>query len=88
MAVEHNPSDRLHTLSDAESLVARWQTHWQEYGFGYWCARLVEEPDVIGYCGIKVVSFRNGEALNLIYRFVPAVRGAGIASEAAQAVVL
>ena len=37
--VEHNPSDRLGDRGEAAELVARWDRHWDEHGFGYWCVR-------------------------------------------------
>lgn len=42
---------------------------------------------VIGFCGLKVLSFRDREVLNLFYRFDPAHWGRGYATEAAGAVV-
>lgn len=86
-AVEHNPSDLVTSVAQAEELVDRWIRHWERFGFGYSCVRLTGQPDVVGYCGIKVVRFRDGEALNLIYRFAPAVWGTGLATEAATRVV-
>jgi RimJ/RimL family protein N-acetyltransferase len=86
-AVHHNPSDALHTLPEVEQLVARWIDHWNRYGFGYWCVREINRDQVVGYCGLKVVSFRDDKWLNLIYRFSPAMWGSGIGSEAASAVV-
>ncbi len=86
-AVEHNPSDRLSSLHEAQALVQRWMEHWQQFGFGYWCVREVGSAAVIGFCGLKVVTFQGAEALNLLYRFSPPSWGRGIATEAASAVV-
>jgi ribosomal-protein-alanine N-acetyltransferase len=47
-AVEHNPSDRLDSLGQAEALVEGWMAHWERFGFGYWCVRPVDRSEVIG----------------------------------------
>ena len=85
--VAHNPSDGLDSPGEAAELVDRWRAQWQRYGFGYWCLRATADGSFIGYCGIKVVRFRNEEALNLVYRLVPQAWGRGLATEAAAAVV-
>jgi [ribosomal protein S5]-alanine N-acetyltransferase len=86
-AVEHNPSDRLDSLSEAETLVGRWLAHWEQFGFGYWCVRPKDRSEVIGFCGVKVVTFRDEEWLNLLYRFAPTAWGRGYGTEAATGVV-
>lgn len=86
-AVEHNPSDLIADLDEAEELVSRWVRHWDERGFGYWCVREGGSATVVGYCGVKSMVARGQPVLNLIYRFTPQVWGRGYASEAARAVV-
>jgi RimJ/RimL family protein N-acetyltransferase len=85
--VQHNLSDRLRTLHEAQDLVARWIAHWASFGVGYWCVRQRRRSGVVGYCGTKVVMLRGHEELKLMYRFSPEVWGRGIATEAAGAVV-
>lgn len=85
--VEHNPSDLVADLLEAEELVRRWVQHWDDRGFGYWCVREVGSATVVGYCGLKSMHAQGQPVLNLIYRFMPAVWGRGYATEAAQAVV-
>ena len=85
--VEHNPSDRLEDLDAAAELVARWDRHWAEHGFGYWCVRESGADRVIGYVGVKRMVIHGRPVLNLVYRFVPEVWGRGFATEAATAVV-
>jgi RimJ/RimL family protein N-acetyltransferase len=85
--VEHNPCDRLQDLGEAAELVARWDRHWGEHGFGYWCVRESGSKSIIGYAGVKWMLMDGRRVLNLVYRFVPEVWGRGFATEAAAAVV-
>jgi RimJ/RimL family protein N-acetyltransferase/SAM-dependent methyltransferase len=85
-ACAHNPSDMLATRDEAHQLFRRWDQHWLRFGFGYWVVRRRDSAAPIGFCGIKVMQFRDGEAVNLFYRFDPAVWGNGLATEAASAV--
>ncbi|MDI5975507.1 GNAT family N-acetyltransferase [Amycolatopsis magusensis] len=83
----HNPSDRLTARDEAEELFHRWDAHWSGYGFGYWTVRTAAGPEPAGFCGVKVMRFDERMVLNLFYRFAPAHWGAGLATEAATAVV-
>ncbi len=85
--VEHNPSDRLEDRGEAAELVARWDRHWEEHGFGYWCVRTSGSNGIVGYAGVKWMLIHGRPVLNLVYRFVPEVWGRGFATEAAAAVV-
>jgi RimJ/RimL family protein N-acetyltransferase len=85
--VEHNPSDLLEDLGEAADLVARWDRHWQEHGFGYWCVRESGADRIIGYAGVKRMQMHGHPVLNLVYRLVPEMWGQGFATEAAAAVV-
>ena len=49
--------------------------------------RLLDSREAAGFCGLKVIQFREQAILNLLYRFDPAVWGQGLATEAATAVV-
>lgn len=86
-ACAHNPADALATIAQAEDLVSRWQDHWQRFGFGYWVVRRRGTSQVLGFCGLKVMTLRGEPVLNLFYRFDPACWGDGIATEAATEVV-
>ena len=87
VACAHNPSDLLATRADAEELFRLWDERWRRHGFGYWTVRDRGTGEILGFCGLKVVSFRDREVLNLFYRLAPSAWGAGIATEAATAVV-
>jgi ribosomal-protein-alanine N-acetyltransferase len=86
-ATPFNPSDAITTTAEAVDLFERWDEQWERYGFGYWVVRPLETPDILGFCGLKVMQFQGMTVLNLFYRLAPAVWGNGIASEAAAAVV-
>jgi ribosomal-protein-alanine N-acetyltransferase len=86
-ATSHNHSDRIETHADAEELLARWTAHWGRHGFGYWVVREIDADVVVGFCGVKLVSFREQNVLNLFYRFAAPSWGRGIASEAAATVL-
>ena len=86
-SVEHNPSDLIRGPAEAEVLLQTWIEHWDRHGFGYWCMQLTGGPTgTIGVCGVKVVTFRAAEALNLLYRLEPKSWGYGYGTEAVSAV--
>lgn len=87
-ACEHNPSDALGTLQEAEALLARWHEHWERHGFGYWVVEPTADPSApIGFCGVKWMRLHERRVLNLFYRLDPAAWAHGLASEAATRVV-
>jgi [ribosomal protein S5]-alanine N-acetyltransferase len=86
-ATFHNPSDAITTGAEAIDLFERWEEQWDRYGFGYWTVRMHDRPQILGFCGVKVMQFQGSTMLNLFYRLDPAVWSRGIASEAATAVV-
>lgn len=69
----------------------RWRDeHWQRHGSGYWVIRSRDShrPEaILGFCGLKLMPFNDTTVLNLSYRLDPPVRGNGVATEAAAAVV-
>jgi [ribosomal protein S5]-alanine N-acetyltransferase len=83
----HNPSDAIVTRRDARELYRRWNEQWDRYNFGYWVVRRHHNDLTLGFCGLKVMPFKAGWALNLFYRLTPSAWGHGIASEAATAAV-
>ena len=91
----HNPSDLVADREDAKRLLTRWDDHWRRHNFGYWVVTARDANTVagvrggatVGFCGLRFVRFRDREVLNLFYRLDPAHWGAGLATEAATAVV-
>jgi ribosomal-protein-alanine N-acetyltransferase len=86
-AYAHNPADAIATADEAAELYARWDAHWERFGFGYWVLRFHRRDAVLGFCGLKYMTFRHERVLNLFYRLEPAAWGQGIATEAASAAV-
>jgi RimJ/RimL family protein N-acetyltransferase len=86
-ATVHNPSDLLTSREQAVQLFTHWKEQWRTRGLGYLVIRRHGEKEPLGFCGVKVVRFRDAEVLNLYYRLAPSAWGDGIASEAAAAVV-
>ena len=84
-AYAHNPADAITTPEEATELYARWDDHWERFGFGYWVVRFHDSEPVLGFCGLKFMMFRDERVLNLFYRLDPTAWGRGIASEAARA---
>lgn len=87
LAVGHNPSDALTDRCEADALFRRWDQHWARHGFGYWVIRRHESELQLGFCGLKLMTLRGEDVLNLLYRLHPSTWGQGLASEAATAVV-
>jgi RimJ/RimL family protein N-acetyltransferase len=58
---------------------------YQKYGYGRWASAL-PIGEVIGFCGLKCLQDLGGE-VDVGYRFLPAYWGAGLATEAARAVI-
>lgn len=86
-AVEHNPSDLLSGLPEAEELVGRWIRHWELNSYGYWCVRESGQARIVGYCGAKNMTVQGHRVLNLICRLRPEVWGRGYGTEATRTVL-
>ncbi|WP_089157828.1 GNAT family N-acetyltransferase [Micromonospora sp. NBS 11-29] len=84
-ACAHNPADLLRDRAEAQERFRRWDGHWQRHGFGYWV--VCRDDRRLGFCGLKVMRLHERDVLNLFYRLDPAAWGAGVAGEAATAVV-
>ncbi|MBU3066200.1 GNAT family N-acetyltransferase [Nocardia sp. NEAU-G5] len=75
------------TRDGAQRIYDEWNEHWDRHGYGYWVIRLRGESAVAGFSGVRTMQYPAGTVLNLFYRLAPAVRGRGLATEAASAVV-
>lgn len=86
-AIKHNPADALSHREQAVALVDRWGRHWDAYDIGYAMVSWRCNAQVLGVCGVKVMTLRGRRVFNLLYRLRPDVWGRGVATEAATAVV-
>jgi hypothetical protein len=76
LAVAHNPSDALADRPAAQRLLQRWSDHWIRHGVGYGVVSWRDDPEVLGFCGVKVMMLRARPVSHLFHRYsaIPAVR--------------
>lgn len=81
------PLDRA--ASDA--FMDRIEAHIDTHGFGFWAVERLNQPGMIGLCGLAVVPWaeevwegHQGPAVEIGWRLLPAVQGQGYAREAAE----
>lgn len=84
---QYNPHGPDTDLETSVRTLRSWLEQWEREGFGYWAVTLPGAEEVSGFGGIRRVAWRDGDALNLYYRLVPAVWGHGYATELARTAV-
>lgn len=86
-AVWQFPYGRGFTRSETQVFLDLQIAEWDALGFGCWIARTVEDRRVIGYVGLSVPTFLPEvlPAVEVGWRFAPAVWGKGFATEGATA---
>lgn len=87
LAIAHNPADALAHHEQSTALVETWLQHWDEHGIGYCMVSWRCDVEVIGVCGVKVLTMNGLQVFNLLYRLSPPTWGQGVATEAAAAVI-
>jgi RimJ/RimL family protein N-acetyltransferase len=76
------------TRAESDELFDAIQAHWQQRGFGLWCAAAREEPDAcLGFVGLAVPSFLPSvlPAVEVGWRLARPAWGRGLATEGARA---
>lgn len=86
----YHPSPESITLKSSAERFDAFCQHWARHGFGVWAVVRRHEPNtVVGFTGLTHRKVHGRSALNLYYRYTPAVWGNGYATEGAlQAVTL
>ncbi|MEA9390145.1 GNAT family N-acetyltransferase [Acerihabitans sp. TG2] len=77
-----NPAGPYPDIKHAQTVLARWVSHWANNGFGNWAISLLESPEkIIGFGGLSISSYANTTINNLGYRFATHAWGKGLATE-------
>lgn len=84
---QYNPAGPDPDLAASEAKLHVWLQQWHEDGYGYWAVAVPPATTVMGFGGVRRITWRNREVLNLYYRLLPAVWGCGYATELAQTAV-
>jgi RimJ/RimL family protein N-acetyltransferase len=79
--------DKPNSVDDAHDQYERWSAHWLAHGWGYWLVRITATGALAGIGGARSTDLDGGPAINIYYRFLPAARGKGYASELLTATV-
>ena len=83
-----NPAGPHADIEHSRRVLTGWLAHQQTYGFGNWAMSLRDAPArVIGFGGVRIVEYPDGQVNNLGYRFSPDAWGKGLATEFALAAV-
>jgi RimJ/RimL family protein N-acetyltransferase len=76
------------TRAESDALLGAIEAHWDEHGFGLWCAAAREDPDAcLGFVGLAVPSFLPAvlPAVEVGWRLARPAWGRGLATEGARA---
>lgn len=85
--MRHFPA--LLTRAESDALIAKFNTHFDQYGYGIWALEIPGVCALAGFVGLKHVDFDAafGPAVEIGWRIRRDLWGQGYASEAAEAVL-
>jgi len=83
--MEFHPA--LFTREESDAVVARYDAHFVQHGFGPWAVELLATNELVGYIGLKYASFEAAftPAVEIGWRLAPQHWGSGLATEGAAA---
>lgn len=77
-----NPAGPYPDIHHAQTVLARWISHWEIHSFGNWAISLQDNPErIIGFGGLSISSYTGISINNLGYRFATEAWGKGLATE-------
>lgn len=75
------------TAAQTQQFLTRAQLHWLRHGYGIWLLTQRADGRFVGRAGLRRGVVGGNEEVELLYAFLPAVWGQGLATEIAQALV-
>lgn len=78
--------DRVIGADEAAEVVESSLRSFEEHGFGMWVVRLLPSRDPVGFCGLRHFG-EPPQDVEILYGLLPDRWGAGLATEAAEAVL-
>jgi RimJ/RimL family protein N-acetyltransferase len=70
-----------------DAILARWDQHWDEHGFGPFVLRDRDTGAVVGWCGLQWTTVAGERAIELLYGIDAERWGEGLTTEAARRIV-
>lgn len=58
-------------LAASDEVLRQWLRQWEVDGYSYWAVMLPASGEVIGFSGVRRMTWRDRDILNLYYRFAP-----------------
>ncbi|MBJ8350268.1 GNAT family N-acetyltransferase [Streptococcus zalophi] len=83
----YNPNGPIQNRIAFQQIFDEWLLHHRIHGFGYYVLIDKEDSSVFGLSGLKFVTIKDEEYLNLYYRITPEKTRRGFVKEAAQEII-